>query len=353
MPANKTQQLRALMHSLIAHSKQRPKPITLLYVKSIPNTGSIRSIFTFARFVAPCLLIIEDIDTQVTRDKLSYFFNEVDGLENNDGILMIATTNHLDKLDEGLKRPSRFDRRYLFPLPALSERRQYSEFWRRKLKRNGAKMEFPEGLSARIAGITAGFSFATMKEAFVATLLSLARNGDDDGGDDDNEGIVKLDKGHGDYDDLPLWKEIQVQIKLLRKEMEKTHRLQTASPDNHGRYSSDANEASGYRDPGQQGYDAHMEAPRMRPRMITNPATGFRDQLDDGTACERGSTLPLRPPPSGTPTTNAASSRPYLNGMPLAGQNLLGFAPGHPVYQQEFPAVEGQADVRDVEASGV
>lgn len=40
------------------------------------------------------MLVLEDIDTIVTSSTRSYFFNEVDGLENNDGILMIATTNH-------------------------------------------------------------------------------------------------------------------------------------------------------------------------------------------------------------------------------------------------------------------
>jgi hypothetical protein len=206
------------MHSLITH--HRPKPITLLYVKSVPNIYSIRSIFGFARTVEPCLLIIEDIDTQITPDKLSYFFNEVDGLENNDGILMIATTNHLDKLDEGLKRPSRFDRRYVFPLPRLAGRTQYAEFWRKKLDKNGAKVEFPKPLSSKIAGITSGFSFATMKEAFISTLLSLARNGDD----------KTRDTGHDDIDDLPLWKEMQIQVKLLRKEMEKSKSNRVSPP---------------------------------------------------------------------------------------------------------------------------
>ena len=72
----------------------REKPIDLLYVKSAPFTGHIRQVFTFARAFAPCLLVFEDIDTIVTYSTRSYFFNEVDGLERNDGIMMIATTNH-------------------------------------------------------------------------------------------------------------------------------------------------------------------------------------------------------------------------------------------------------------------
>lgn len=44
------------------------------------------------------------------------------------GILMVATTNHLDELDPGLsKRPSRFDRKYLFPLPNQEERVLYGK----------------------------------------------------------------------------------------------------------------------------------------------------------------------------------------------------------------------------------
>jgi hypothetical protein len=318
------------MHSLIAHEKQRPKPITLLYVKSIPNTNSIRSIFTFARYVAPCLLIIEDIDTQVTPDKLSYFFNEVDGLENNDGILMIATTNHLDKLDEGLKRPSRFDRRYLFPLPELSERTQYCEFWRQKLKRNGAKVEFPIELSSRIAGITAGFSFATMKEAFVATLLALARRGDDE------KGLAAADKGHND--DLPLWKEMQVQVKLLRKEMEKTHRSQLPPSTYLRHYSSDTIDCNPYRDPREPGYDAPGEILQVGPRMI-NPATGLDVQKHNSLTCQRGSALPVPPAPPAIHVGNAIASVSYPDVAVLVDRGLALFSGGSRVYEQEFPGL--------------
>ena len=78
------------MHTL----QERKNPIPSLYVKSARNTDSIRAIFVAARQLAPCLLILEDVDTIVTTWSRSYFFNEVDGLERNDGILMIASTNH-------------------------------------------------------------------------------------------------------------------------------------------------------------------------------------------------------------------------------------------------------------------
>jgi hypothetical protein len=69
-------------------------PIPALYVKSAPHSWMIGAIFSRARSMAPCLLVFEDIDTIVGGSSRSYFFNEVDGLESNDGIMLVATTNH-------------------------------------------------------------------------------------------------------------------------------------------------------------------------------------------------------------------------------------------------------------------
>jgi hypothetical protein len=192
------------MHSL----STRREHINLLYVKSITRVWDIGSIFSVARAYSPCLLILEDIDTLVSGGFQSSFFNEVDGLANNDGIMMIATTNHIEKLDGGLaNRPSRFDRKYNFPLPNYEERVLYSEFWRKKLQDKEA-VDFPKALSPKIAKITDDFSFAYMKEAFIATLLALARAGSNDSG-----------KGDKDIDELPFWKEMQKEVKILRDEM--------------------------------------------------------------------------------------------------------------------------------------
>jgi len=204
------------MKSLSDHTPSIPS----LYVKSLVSFGgpeyAIRSIFLKARQVAPCLLIFEDLDSLVTDSVRSYFLNEVDGLESNDGILMVGSTNHLDRLDPGIvKRPSRFDRKYLFPLPVLAERVQYCEFWRNKLRSN-KDIEFPKQLSRAIARITDKFSFAYMKEAFLATLLKLKVGSE--------TVVVAYDAGNEDedtdLDDLPLWKEIKKQVKILREEME-------------------------------------------------------------------------------------------------------------------------------------
>ncbi len=183
VPGNgKTVSIKALMASLYS----RPDPIPSLYVKSFETNCqteqyAIRQIFQMARSMAPCLLIFEDLDSLVSDDIRSYFLNEVDGLESNDGILMIGSTNHLDKLDPAIsKRPSRFDRKYHFKIPGEEERKLYTEYWRNKLVKNDT-VEFPEELCDVIAKLSEGFSFAYLKELFVMALLTLVRGfkGDD------------------------------------------------------------------------------------------------------------------------------------------------------------------------------
>ncbi len=63
---------------------------------------SIQLIFRKARQYAPCYLVFEDLDSIVSDGVRSYFLNEVDGLQSNDGIFMIGSTNHLDRLDPGI-----------------------------------------------------------------------------------------------------------------------------------------------------------------------------------------------------------------------------------------------------------
>jgi len=177
LPGNgKTVSVRALINSLA----KRDEPIPSLYVKSLDGCNgpkySIQQIFKKARAMAPCLLVFEDLDSLVTPKTRSYFLNEVDGLESNDGILMIGSTNYLDRLDAAItKRPSRFDRKYHFKLPNEAARLAYALYWSRKFSEPNEIVDFPEALCPIIAKISSDFSFAYMKELFIASLLALAR----------------------------------------------------------------------------------------------------------------------------------------------------------------------------------
>ncbi|KAG9495544.1 hypothetical protein J7337_013793 [Fusarium musae] len=229
-PGNgKTISIKAAMHMLA----DRAPPIPTVYVRSLESwmgpQGSLYEIFQKAREFAPCYLVFEDIDSLVTPDVRSYFLNEVDGLKQNDGIFIIASTNHLELLDPGIaKRPSRFDRKYYFPDPNIDQREAYCHFWQKKLKSN-KDIEFPDKLCRAIAEITDKFSFAYIQEAFVAALLAIARRSEDKpavGGSSEAWVLISDEFGgalasdNDAIDKLELWIEIKKQIKILREGME-------------------------------------------------------------------------------------------------------------------------------------
>jgi len=153
---------------------------TALYVKSFSTEQGaemgIRAIFEQARARAPCILVLEDLDAMIQPSIRSFFLNELDGLERNDGILTIATTNHAERIDDSiLNRPSRFDTKYFFNYPDYKLRVIYCEKWLKKVHDVG-KLDFadPKLLAERVADKTEGWSFAFLKELFVSFLLEKA-----------------------------------------------------------------------------------------------------------------------------------------------------------------------------------
>ncbi|HEY5002821.1 MAG TPA: ATP-binding protein [Ktedonobacteraceae bacterium] len=166
-PGNgKTHAVKALINSL-----NQP----CLYVKSFrtphggPDEMCIRLVFDRARTSAPCVLVLEDLDSLVTAQNRSFFLNELDGFAANIGIVALATTNHPERLDPAiLDRPSRFDRKYPFELPVLSERRSYITLWNDTLK--PALRLSDEGVE-KVSAHTEEFSFAYLKELFLSSMM--------------------------------------------------------------------------------------------------------------------------------------------------------------------------------------
>lgn len=178
----KTMSIKALMKSLIeSNSFVAPLLVKRLDSSCSDAQDGVRSIFGHARAMAPCLLVFEDLDSLVVDKVRSYFLNEVDGLQDNDGILMIGSTNHLERLDPAItKRPSRFDRKYHFELPAEKERARYCEYWMSKLECELGDNPIDYAMCEAVARITNGFSFAYLKELMMQGLLSLARISESD-----------------------------------------------------------------------------------------------------------------------------------------------------------------------------
>lgn len=161
-PGNgKTHMVKALINAL-------GKPS--LYVQSLDRgEHSIREVFAQARRSAPCILVLEDLDALVKPEQRSVLLNEMDGFAANTGIVTLATTNHPEKLDPALiDRPSRFDRKYHFGLPALADRRAYIAHWNGTLQ---PALRASEAAIDRIAERTEGFSYAYLKELFLSATM--------------------------------------------------------------------------------------------------------------------------------------------------------------------------------------
>ncbi len=165
-PGNgKTHTVKALINTL-------GKPC--LYVKSFKtqyrtDDKNISEVFTKARKAAPCVLVLEDLDALLTDENRSFFLNELDGFAVNTGIVILATTNHPERLDPALtNRPSRFDRKYSFNLPAQAERLKYITLWNSSLE---GTIHLSSEVVLRLAELTTDFSFAYLKELFLSSLM--------------------------------------------------------------------------------------------------------------------------------------------------------------------------------------
>jgi hypothetical protein len=168
-PGNgKTHAVKALINAL-------DKPC--LYVKSFSSQHAddhhnIRTVFAQARETAPCMLVLEDLDSLITEHNRSFFLNELDGFAANTGVVTIASTNYPDRLDPAiLARPSRFDRKYHFGLPGPAERQAYLEIWAAGLD---SVMRPGAATLGQVAAQTEGFSFAYLKELLIASTVRWA-----------------------------------------------------------------------------------------------------------------------------------------------------------------------------------
>ena len=99
--------------------------------KSIQNSSDVSDLFKCARELSPCILFVEDMDL-FGKDRnnlgtdgyiLNEFLNCLDGLHDNPGIVVMASTNDHDSMDKALThRPGRFDVKLKMPFPSPSER---------------------------------------------------------------------------------------------------------------------------------------------------------------------------------------------------------------------------------------
>jgi cell division protease FtsH len=98
--------------------------------KSIKNADDVMGMFQAARTLSPCIVLIEDMDL-FGRDRahstdnllLNEFLSCLDGVSDNSGVVILASTNDVDSMDEALvNRPGRFDVKVEMPYPDAADR---------------------------------------------------------------------------------------------------------------------------------------------------------------------------------------------------------------------------------------
>ncbi len=159
-------------HTIKALVNQTKQPC--FYVKSFKSRydseqDGMRSVFARARQTTPCIIVLEDLDSLIDNKNRSFFLNELDGSSMNTGVVVLATTNHPERLDTAiLDRPSRFDRKYYFELPGEALRLAYVRAWNEELQ---LEMRVTEGAITEVIAQTENFSFAYMKELFLSSMM--------------------------------------------------------------------------------------------------------------------------------------------------------------------------------------
>ncbi|MBL8587467.1 MAG: ATP-dependent zinc metalloprotease FtsH [Methylobacteriaceae bacterium] len=156
------------------------------FVEMFVGVGAsrVRDMFEQAKKNAPCIIFIDEIDAvgrhrgaglgggnDEREQTLNQLLVEMDGFEQNEGIIIIAATNRPDVLDPALLRPGRFDRQIVIPNPDVNGREKILRVHVRKVPLA------PDVNLKTLARGTPGFSGADLMNLVNEAALLAARRG--------------------------------------------------------------------------------------------------------------------------------------------------------------------------------
>jgi len=136
------------------------------------GASKVRDLFSQAKEKAPCIVFIDEIDAigqkrsggqyggnDEREQTLNQLLTEMDGFDDNSGVIILAATNRPESLDPALTRPGRFDRRVPVELPDLKGREDILKVHAKKIKL-AENVDF--GTVARMASGASGAELANI-----------------------------------------------------------------------------------------------------------------------------------------------------------------------------------------------
>ena len=157
------------------------------FVEMFVGVGAkrVRDLFEVARENQPCIIFIDEIDAvgkqrsaggmpsnDEREQTINQLLTEMDGFDNETGIVVIAATNRVDILDDALLRPGRFDRKIQVGLPSVRGRKKILGVHAR------GKSLAPNVDLGSIARQTTGFSGADLANLLNECAIRAVRDGD-------------------------------------------------------------------------------------------------------------------------------------------------------------------------------
>ena len=147
------------------------------------GAAKVRDLFKQAKEKAPCIVFIDEIDAigkkregqiggnDEREQTLNQLLTEMDGFEENSGVILLAATNRPESLDPALTRPGRFDRRVPVELPDLKGREAILKVHAKKIK-VGPDVDF-----SKVARMASGASGAELANIINEAALRAVRDG--------------------------------------------------------------------------------------------------------------------------------------------------------------------------------
>ncbi len=148
------------------------------------GASKVRDLFSQAKEKAPCIVFIDEIDAigqkrsggqyggnDEREQTLNQLLTEMDGFDDNSGVIILAATNRPESLDPALTRPGRFDRRVPVELPDLKGREEI-------LKVHTKKIKLAENVDfSTVARMASGASGAELANIVNEAALRAVRDG--------------------------------------------------------------------------------------------------------------------------------------------------------------------------------